>query len=212
MLAKTTVSQPPKKKRAKKTKKPQNIPAGVSRGPNASGTTARQGEVVISRSELMAEVASTSKGAGNDTGYAHLFPDASTLSWLHKVRSAFDRIEWLSATLHYKSFVGTNTSGSVAFGVDWNSNFTAVTRSKVQALTPVYETPIWQSGQITLPARYLMTRKVYLLEADSSKNIEDRQPGTVLWALAGVDAPAATTKTVGEIWCTYKVRLSGTTA
>jgi adenylylsulfate kinase-like enzyme len=53
-----------------------------------------------------------------------------------------------------------------------------------------------------------MTRKVYLLEAEEKG---DKQPGTVVWALAGTPADGKST-VYGEIWCTYKVRLSGTTS
>lgn len=201
-------SKPRKRNRRKGRRTAGGVPAGAVRGTNASGVGSSNGEIVVTRTELVGSVIQASSGDG--TGSINMFPDASAFAWLHKVRSAFDRIEWMSATLHWKPFVGTNTSGSIAYGVDWNSSVVSLTRAKVQATTPVYESPVWQSGQLALPARYLMSRKVYLLEAE---NTVDKQPGTIIWALAGTGNPPSTGRiTFGEIWCTYKVRLSGTTS
>lgn len=194
-------TRPKRKKKKKKASGMQGIPAGVTRGTSASGAQPSNGEIVVTRCELLdAVVVSTAASVGS----VALLPSSTALSWLHKLRSAFDRIEWLSAKLHWKPFVGTQTSGSVAFGVDWNSVAATVTRAKVQACTPVYESPVWQAGNLNLPARYLMSRKVYHFDATDEA---DRQPGKLIWAVAGASAA-----TVGEIWCTYKVRLSGTTA
>lgn len=214
LLAKVSVSNPTpqasKKKRRRRrrgaaTSSGTNIPAGYTRGTNPSGVGATQGEIVVSRSELIGSVAATA--AGNDTGQIKMYPDSTSFSWLHKLRQAFDRIEWMQATIHYKPFVGTNTAGSVCFGVDWNSSVTSLNRAKVQSMTPVFEAPIWQAGKLPLPGRYLMTRKVYLLE---STNDVDKMPGIICWALAGTSAKETTT--YGELWVTYKVRLSGTTS
>lgn len=213
LLGKLSVNPAPQKKktskRRRKTNKKSNIPAGFTRGPNAAGVNPSQGEIVVTRSELVGSVAMAAAGTG--TGSINMYPDSSSFAWLHKLRSAFDRIEWMSATLCWKPFVGTQASGSVAFGVDWNSQPGTTTRAKVQACTPVYESPVWQSGSLSLPNRYLMTRKVYLLE---SSVLQDKQPGVIVWALAGVVSPKDKDASIvfGEIWCTYKVRLSGTTA
>lgn len=203
---------PKKKKNRRRNKKSgaaasQGIPAGMTRGTNASGTRANSGEVTISRTELLGAISYPS--AGDGSGNIPLYPTSEHLAWLQKVCAAFERIEWLSAVVHWKPFVGTNTAGSVAFGVDWNSVIGTVSRAKVQSCTPVYESPIWQAGQLVLPQKYLMTRRFYLLE---SKQDADKQPGIVLWALAGAAKPSVGSTEYGELWVTYKVRLSGTTS
>lgn len=163
------------------------------------------GEIVVSRSEKFCAVTAQN---GTALGITPIFPSSTVMAWLAKLTVAFDRIEWLSCQLVWKPFVGTSKSGSLAMGVDWDSSFAAnsITRDKVQAATPVYESPIWQSGTMRLPAKMLMTRKAYSLH---SVEAPDKQPGQVLWSLAGVDDDL---REVGEIWITYKVRLSGTTA
>lgn len=206
LLAATSITPqapaPKKKKRRRRRKAAGGVPAGVSRGVNPSGVTPNNGEIVVSRCELLASIS-----ANPTSGTVDMVPTSSAMPWLHKLSSAFDRIEWITATLHWKPFVGTTTGGSVAFGVDWNSNTGSTpTRAQVQASTPVYESPVWQSGSINLPKRYLMTRAVYLLEASSKC---DKMPGTFIWAVAGA---ASSNSALGEVWITYKVRLSGTTA
>lgn len=207
LMSRLTVAPPPSKKKNKKKKgkKPANIPAGISRGTNAAGTAPDNGSVTVSRTELLGPV--TIQAGSTVSGAYHLLPTAANISWLHKLSAAFDRIEWLSATLHWKPFVGTNSSGSIAFGVEWGQDvaISSVTRSKVQACTPVYESPVWQSGKLSLPQRFLMTRRVYLLNSTDSL---DTMPGTIVYALVGAEKQVS----VGEIWITYRVRLSGTSA
>lgn len=183
-----------------------NVPAGFTRAPNASGATTTRGgvdgEILVSRTELLCLI--EHKGSVT-SGKESLTPDSNTMPWLAKLVVAFDRIEWLSASLCWKPFVGTQTSGSIAFGVDWNSAVSdSITRGKVQSCTPVYETPVWQSGNLTLPRKMLMSRKFYSLGTGEPT---DKQPGVLVWALAGTTASQ-----LGEIWITYKVRLSGTTS
>lgn len=215
LMSKLAVAPAPKlgakKRRRRRRRKaagnpPQNIPGGVTRGPNASQSGNSNGEIEVSRCEMV--MAAKTGADGAYLGSVLLYPTDKVLTWLHKLRSAFDRIEWISASLEWKPFVGTQTNGSIAFGVDWNSLLTegtTVTREKVQACTPVYETPVWQGGKLNLPKKYLMTRRVYLLEA---ANAEDKSPGTIMVSAVGGSANV----TLGEIWCRYRVRLSGTSA
>lgn len=159
---------------------------------------------MVSRCEQLCEVKYDAE-AKVYSGKTELVPTSKVMTWLHKLSAAFDRIEWLSATLHYKPFVGTNSTGSIAFGVDWNSDVGTLSREKILAATPVYESPVWQGGNMALPAKMLMTRKFYFLQSSVAA---DKMPGILMWNLAG----ATTSSSYGELWVTYKVRLSGTTA
>lgn len=182
------------------------IPAALTRQPIASPNN--MGVVVASRCELFTPLKSESSKT-ESTGATPVYPTSDCMPWLHKLAAAFERVEWLSATLHWKPFVGTSASGSVAFGIDWNSNAdTVIKREKVLATTPVYESPVWQSGQLVLPTSMLMSRKQYMI---SATDLVDRQPGTLVWSLIGLDSAAAV-KAIGELWIVYRVRLSGTTA
>lgn len=205
LLAKATISPPANKQKKRRTRRkkgnnPKPIPAGVTRATNAPNAN-KMGEIVATRRELLATV-STTQG---DSGVVQLNPTSEVMAWLQKLTAAFERIEWLSATLHWQPHVGANTSGSVAFGVDWGGNPTTTTRAKVLATTPVYESPVWQAGNLGLPQKYLMSRRYYVI---SSTATDDSCPGTVLWSVAG----GGKNTSFGEIWITYKVRLSGTTA
>lgn len=211
LLSRLSVSQTPKpkrKRRRNRAKASANVPAGYARATNpARGTMGGgpMGEIVVSRSERLCAV--TAQKSADSAGLVALYPTSEAMAWLAKLLVAFDRIEWLTVSLEWRPFVGTQRAGSIAYSMDWDSSLAAadVNRVKVQSGTPVYECPIWQSGRMHLPTKMLMTRRSYAVHATEKS---DRQPGNLIWALAGADADG----TVGEIWITYKVRLSGTTA
>lgn len=153
----------------------------------------------ITRDELLVSI----KGAG---GKFNL--DPASFSWLSTVSKAFERIVWVSCHIYYRAAVGTNASGLVAYGVDWDSNPPeTISRAAVVACTPAADHPVWQSSitqPLVLPPSRLQSRKEYLITA---KEAVDKQPGTIIWANSGDES-----KEVGELWAKYTVRLSGTRA
>lgn len=204
-----------KKRSRKKNSSPAYVPAGMpqpliiqgarrKRKGRASNNIGSSGEVVLSRTELLAQVDIKENTASSAVSVS-IYPDSSVLTWLHKVSAAFDRIIWLKARVHWKPCVGTMKNGSIVFGVDWNSSLTAVKRESVQALTPVSEVPVWQSMQLALPADRLMSRKSYSL---NSTQMDERQPGLFCYHVK-CDATSAA-QTVGDFWLEYTVRLQGT--
>lgn len=181
-----------------------SAPLAASRPTNPSGRGPNSGEVMVQRTELLSAVTVTGTVT---SGFINLAPSTTVLSWLQKVFVAFERIEWVHATLLYKPFVSASTSGSIAVGFDWDSTVASaasVTRATVQASTPVYESPVWQNGRVTLPKKMLMTRRYYSKVGSESIDV---QPCQVIWATAGASAA-----TIGELWLEYKVKLSGTSA
>lgn len=219
LLSKLQVNtpKPAAKKRRRRNRKsvassPPQVALGTTRRTAASTSKgSSMGMVSVSRCELFSSVSIENKSnTYTVAGYVAMLPSSSVMPWLQKISIAFDRIEWLSAKLLWKPFVSATTSGSICFGIDWNSSVTDVpNRAKTQACTPVYESPVWQSGTLNLPKNLLMSRKSYTLSGGSAV---DRQPGQLVWCLAGYDAIASGTKVYGEIWIEYSVRLSGTTA
>lgn len=209
-MEKLTVSPPTSTRRRRKRKGgnrnggASSAPLATSRPTNPSGRGTNSGEVLVQRTELLSAVTVSSTVT---SGFINLVPSATVLSWLQKVFVAFERIEWVSATLLYKPFVSASTSGSIAVGFDWDStvsNASSVSRASVQASTPVYESPVWQNGRVVLPRKMLMTRRYY--SKVGSESI-DLQPCQIIWAVAGASAA-----TLGELWLEYKVKLSGTSA
>lgn len=171
-----------------------------------------QGEVSVGRSELLAEITTGSDGkVGSSKVLAPL-----NLPWLVNVAKAFERVRWNSVRIEYRPAVGSTADGTVAIGFDWGSSsvsatdgswtlVSAVDKASVLATTPNVDMPVWQKGQITIPASRLQSRAWYELPASSISNLFDEAPGTVVWA-----AQSAASKTVGEIWIHYRVQMSGT--
>lgn len=93
-------------------------------------------------------------------------------------------------------------------GVDWDSNMDATKDAykKTMALTPVFDSPVWQSGTLTLPSSKLQTRKEYFLRGDSKTSDFDMSPGYLCLVTEG--APNQTT--IGHVWAEYDITLFGT--
>lgn len=149
--------------------------------------------------ELLQEVKDSTATAG-------ILLKAGSFTWLSVVSSAFDRIKWHGCTVFWKPAVGTNQDGMMAFGADWNGTTTSLSRAKVLVLNPVFDGPVWQANsEIVLPASQLMTRKEYDL---TSATAFDSSPCSICYAhTVAASNPA---KTLGEIWVSYDVTLSGT--
>lgn len=217
LLSKVSIGSKPKKqprRRKRRGANPPGIPAGQTRAVSAMGGSnsgGANGEIMVSRTELLGSIDLEANTAEN-VGLYKLVPTADNLSWLAKLVVAFDRIEWLSCTVVYKPFVGTSSSGSVAFSPDWDSATAKekVTRAKIQAGSPVYESPVWQAGKIVLPSKYLQSRRYYSLHGAKTDPF-DQAPCQILWSIKGAEATGGKTS-LGELWITYKVRLSGTSA
>lgn len=171
------------------------------RGAGSNAITSDAGAITVSRCEFVAEVK-------KDSDYFVLSP--LRLPWLKGLAASFDRYVWLKAHIVYKAAVGTTKSGLVAVGPDWDSyHSTSYSRQDVLAYTPVYESPVWQSGRLALPPSRLMTRKEYRLKEWTSQATEgevfDLFPCVVVYNCSGTE-----TITYGEIWVEYTVRLIGT--
>lgn len=130
------------------------------------------------------------------------------LAWLGNVAKGFDRYKIHSLKYHWRPSVGTTTNGSFAMGVDWDSNVDATkdTYKKTMALSPVFDSPVWQSGTLTLPSNKLQSRKEYFLRGDSKTSDFDMSPGYILLVTEG--APNNTT--IGHVWAEYDITLFGT--
>lgn len=158
------------------------------------------GAITLSRRELLGTVKTASKAA---KGVFPLVPSANSMAWLANLTKCFERIVWHSATIEWIPMVGTQTAGSIIFGVDWSYGLKAtdVDRPKVASLTPLVDAPIWQRGSLNLNQGQLQTRRFYSLLETSSF---DNSPGQLAYAATGDDGD------VGELWITYRVSLSGT--
>lgn len=159
-----------------------------------------QGSIRISRRELLI----TLKG---ETASATLKP--LNFPWLKNIAKAFDRVSWHGAKVFYRPSVGATTSGSVAIGVDWDSNTATLTYENVAAMTPFTDGAVWQPLTLVLPRNKLMSRKEYVITPNKDKDSDfDLSPGYLCVAADG--APSNTT--LGHVWIEYDLTLFGTVA
>lgn len=162
------------------------------------------GSVTLTRKELCVTV-TTASSPPSLAELIPLVPSGTVLPWLYNITKVFERLVWRSVRVEYVPMVGTTEGGSVIYGVDWAyavDTATKATRANVSTLTPVCDGPIWQRSAISLPASELQTRRFYSLV---STDKFDNSPGQLC-----VNATSKTAATVGEIWVTYTVSLSGT--
>lgn len=191
--------------------------AGGSGAPPPAGGLS-SGEVVIARSECLGQIATTTA----DVASAGIVLSADNLPWLKNLAKAFERLRWQSMRLEYRPAVGANTDGLMAIGFDWsNSAVKTVSvgerqhlrlaadpdRETVLACTPNMDGPVWQRMPLmSIPANRLNSRAWYSIPADPAKaDLFDYSPGSLLYSVSGTKG-----KTYGEVWCHYRVVLSGT--
>lgn len=171
--------------------------------PSSRGAPAvnfNQGEFKIRRTEFLKEI------NGQEIGSIMLSVDKFT--WLNTLARSFDRITWNSVSLHFKSCAGTNTTGFISYGVDWDSSTpSSLSRAIVLALTPVMDHPVWQGSTLPLPSNRLMTRREYRIRTGATEDVYDRGIGYLLYSCT-----AAKSVMVGELWVSYTATLFGTTA
>lgn len=142
----------------------------------------------------------TTPQTGTYGGYIRIRPDS--FPWLKTVSSSFERVIWDSLHVYWRPAVGTNADGLVTYGVDWEYDKTpATSRDRVQTLTPVHDTAVWQetsSRPLVLPVKRLKGRLEYAIQSDDF-------PGWIVLNVTGLAS-----KFVGELWAVYTVTLAGT--
>lgn len=176
------------------------------------GRSLAQGEVVVSRSELLTT-------PGTDVAGVVLHP--ANFPWLKKLALVFERYRFQNLRLEYRPLVGANTDGYAAFGVDWGTSSMSVSlvgsqwhisrehlksadKTNVLALTPSVDTPVWQRvPSLVVPQKMLQARLWYDTLTPASP-ISDYAPGYV--------QSIATAASKGEIWVHYTAHFAGTRA
>nr|QQO81430.1 capsid protein precursor [Soybean thrips permutotetra-like virus 3] len=206
LLAQMKVNSKPKAKK-------QVVPVGQPGMPPSSNPRSRKGAIKgdgtmmrVSREELMFTVTTDSKGWYGASVPINPLSAKDQFSWLAGLASSWERIVWNSLSFHWRSAVGTTADGSVAYGVDWESNNSMPKdRTVVTSLSPVADHPVWQTTQgkpMVCPKRLLQSRLQYLL---TQGDVADRGPGVFKVMVQG----AAASKMIGEFWISYDVSMYG---
>lgn len=128
--------------------------------------------------------------------------------WLSGIATSWERVQWHSLAISWRSCVGTTTDGSVAYAYDWNSPSSsekAPKRKEVTSSTPVFDHPIWQSTDarpLQAPPSQLRSRNQFIMGSTDSN---DASPCSVILSVTG----GPNNKNVGEIWIRYDVSMAG---
>lgn len=183
------------------------------RGKKKSATNnIAQGEIVVSRSELLTTVTTGDDGT---VGSSKVLIPAS-LPWLANLAKAFERVRWLSVQIEYRPAVGANTDGTIALGFDWGTPTVkaveggwqlvhTIDKAAVLSCTPCADGPVWSKNRMSVPQPRLQSRAWYELSEDVKDNFFDYSPGSLCWFSQG-----AAKKTMGELWVHYRLQMSGT--
>lgn len=172
--------------------------------PRPSGT-ASDGKFRVTRTEYFKDV---------DCGkYGTFFINPKHFTgWVAGIAGHFERYKMHKCIFHYKAASGTNQSGYVLLGVDWNLSKDPTSasdaRTKAAASTPVFQTPIWQSGKFVLPKNRLMSRKELLVSPGDSSRDANETVAMIVYYFGG---PTSQTG-VGTLWIEYDFEFFGTSA
>lgn len=188
------------KKKKKSRKRKRNGAAGSSTSVNSDA------QINISRTEVIAVIKTDS--TGGVTGHVDLIPDS--FGFLKGLAKCFDRFRWDAFKVFYKPAVGSTIGGFVSVGMDWDFAGTDVARAKLSGYSPNFTTAAWtdtESRPMVFPSSRLQSRSWYMPNAGSSVAYVDKGPGKIHYA---VESSAKST-TIGELWCSYRVTMAGTT-
>lgn len=189
-----------------------SVVANTMQGPRRrnrrkNGGSLGQGEIAMSRSELIRTVQVPAKQK-TATDYVDLCP--SSFTFLKSLYESFERIKFLKMHISFKSAVGTTQGGMVTYAIDWTLQASGKSRQALSGYTPNCSHPVWESPKqkLVLPQAKLQSRAWYV--NNSEADAIDRCPARLLIA---VDAAAGDTPLiVGEVWVDYHVIMSGTKA
>lgn len=173
----------------------------------------REGEVTVDRRELLTEV-TASASTTSSNGVKYLNPDTTNPSaqfpWLSTLAKMFDRMRVNHMRIYWVPAVGTNTSGQLYYGIDWNRSAAKGTAAVVTAMTPSMQISLWMdttNKPMVLPRDRLQTLLWYQIGGGSTYQFG---PGNIVW-YATYDSPSAN-KVLGAFWVDYSVTLQGTSA
>lgn len=158
------------------------------------------GSIRISRVVKIGEVKADDKGS-----FTKAFPcNLRNFTWISKIANAYERVKFHKLGFTYRACVGTNSTGLIAMGFDYDSNASAPTdRDNVTCLEPFVEVPIWGSpSTMMLPQNKLNAVNWYIM--DSTDPVL-KSPGSLLVAVTS-DKKSIT---IGDIFCTYDVTFMG---
>lgn len=184
------------------------MPSSTNPRRRAARVVGNAGLMRVSRDELLASVTTGDTGDATLTIMLDPVRSASYFPWLSGIATSWERVQWHSLELSWRSAVGTTTDGLVTYSFDWNSptnSTTAPDRKTVTSNTPVADHPVWQTSDraaLRAPASQLKSRHQFIM---GSTDANDASPCSVILNVSG----APKKKNVGELWIRYDVTMAG---
>lgn len=171
--------------------RPRNRPG---RGPRNDGS------IRISRVVKIGEVSVSDKG-----DYTKSIPcSLRDFTWISKIAKAYERVKFHKLGFTFRSCVGTNASGLIAIGFEFDPAAAAPTnRENVTCLEPFLEVPIWGTPpMLVVPQSRLNSVNWYVMDS-SDKALA--MPGCLQVAVSSDKKSTV----VGDIFCSYDVTFMG---
>lgn len=157
-------------------------------------------QLTFSHEELWSEVKGSATAA---VVKAYTFlPGKSGLGFLDKIALSWDRYVVTHVTIFYRSSSGTTRNGAVVVGVDWDVASGAGDLAYAQTLQPRLRLPVWESGQMVLPANLLMSRKFLLVSPNETAQIN---PDYGAFKVVAAVTSTSDASSIGELWVRYTV-------
>lgn len=199
------------------------IIAGSAQTPiTVNGTDDLSGDIIISQKEFLQNVNVTTTGAGVGSAFSVVnFPINPglqlTFPWLSQLAQNFTLYEFIGLIFEYKptsgEFGGTtsNALGKVIMATQYDPDapafVTSVEMENYQYATATKPSLHCLHGVETDP-RQRATKMLYVRSGDSPKDQIFTDIGDFQIATEGIVAGAAATFPIGEIWVTYRIKLS----
>lgn len=186
-----------------------------------SDTSNLSGDIVVNHTEFVQNITVTATGVGNTTFAINSFAINPALSslfpFLSQLAQNFSLYEFAGLMLQYKptsgefGSAGSNSLGKVIFATNYDPDALPFTSAQ-QMENYDYANSTKPScamihGVETKPSARA-TVQLYTRNGISSKDKVFTDIGTFQVATEGIYASAAGTQVIGELWVTYKVKLS----
>lgn len=201
------------------------IMGGDSTMAKVAPATGRSGDIVIAHSEFVSNVFATGNASNVSTFAQQSFPLnpglAQVFPWLAQIASSFQLYDWEGLIFTYKPLQGeggSNILGKVVMATSYDPDASnppgqaGPFSSSIHMETADYATcskPAQGVAQGIETARGTSaTNMLYVRNGASSRQKIFTDIGTFVVANEGVPVPSGTTIVIGEIWVSYKIRLS----
>jgi len=192
-----------------KRKRVRNKPSSVPAGYTGLSSSPNQGSTRIKNNEYWSDCVLAVDPAHESFGSCSFLPGKSGLQHLDNLAKVFERYILHSATVHFRTRVGTSKDGAIICGIDWDGSSVLPSKLRdVAVKSPSKRSAIWNQFDMPLPSNQLMAIKIR--PTASSSVVPSAYSNTafdLVWAIMHEASKSA--RTWGEIWLTYDVTFQG---